>query len=326
MMLASSLIRRVSYSDISGSMRGMRVTHAFFTPYILSTLRPKAFDLATLKALIILAESSLQDLLTLWASIPDLQVYNAYGTTECCVVCCAANITRDGPRARNIGRAIGVTSWVVHSTDMNALAAIGEVGELLIEGPTVGRGYLGAREDSATAFVQAPSWLRVFRNDDNQRLYRTGDLVQYSKDGTIVLIGRKDNQVKVRGQRMELGEVEYHLRRFLPSRTAIVVETVEAESNGAQPMLVAFICLKGRKVINKSESSSGRLVTDPTIKKQFDGLIATLKPQLLNCLPSYMIPSAFVAMESIPYLDSSEPDRVGLRNICTSISHRNVYY
>lgn len=299
-------------------MRDMRVTHAFFTPSVLSTLRPEDFDLATLKTLIICGESPPQDLLTLWASIPDLQVYNAYGPTECCVICCAANNTRDGPRAGNIGRAIGDTYWVVHSSDINKLAAIGDVGELLIEGPTVGRGYIGADEKSATAFVQAPSWLPDFRKGSDQRFYRTGDLVKYSKDGTIIFIGRKDNQVKIRGQRMELGEVEHHLRRVLPSRTAVIAEIISTESSEGEPMLVAFICLGGRKDVNKSESSSCRLVTDPSTKQQFNDLIANLKPQLSEILPSYMIPSAFVTVESIPHLDSSKADRVGLRKIYTN--------
>lgn len=291
----------------------MRVTHAYFTPSLLSTLRPEDFDLSTLKTLFIGGESPPQDLVTLWTSDPNLRVYNIYGPTECCVVCCAANITRDGPPTGNIGRPIGGTFWIVHTSEINKLSAIGDVGELLIEGPTVGRGYLGA-ERSAPAFVQAPSWLRAFRNGNDQRVYRTGDLVSYTADGTIVFIGRKDNQVKLRGQRMELGEVEYQLRRFLPSRTAVIVEIV----SGREPLLVAFICLWGWKDVNKPESSSGRLVTDPTIKQQFSGLIANLKPELLQVLPLYMIPSEFVAVESMPYLDSSKIDRVGLRNVYTN--------
>lgn len=306
-------------------MRDMRVTHAFFTPSELSTLPLEAFDLATLKTLIIGAELPPQELLTLWASVPDLQVYNAYGPTECCVICCAANVTRDGPDARSIGRAIGATLWIVNSSEINGLVAIGDVGELLIEGPTVGRGYLGAGEISAKVFVQAPLWLRDFRNGKHQRLYSTGDLVHYSKDGTIVFVGRKDNQVKVRGRRLELGEVEYEIRRLLPPRTAAIVEMVETHNNGGQPMLVAFICLGGGKDVNKSERSSGCLVADRTIKKQFDDVIASLKPELLKRLPSYMVPSAFVAMESMPYLDSSKIDRVGLCNIYTSVFLQHPY-
>lgn len=296
-------------------MRDMRITYALFTPSLLSTLRPDDFALASLKTLVIAGELPPQDLLTLWANVPDLQVFNAYGPTECCVICCAANITRNGPRARNIGRAIGDILWIVDASDINKLAPVGAVGELLIEGPTVGRGYIGADEKSAMAFIQAPSWLQDLRNCSIQRVYRTGDLVRYGKDGTIEFVERKDKQVKLRGQRMELGEVEHQLRRALPPRTAAIADIISTESSRGEPMLVAFICLGGDKGINKSGSRSGRLVTDPAIKQQVSDLIASLKAQLSDVLPSYMIPSMFVAMESMPHLDSSKIDRAGLRQI-----------
>lgn len=302
-------------SNIARTMTDMRVTYALFTPSLLSTLRPEDFDLATLKTLVIAGELPPQDLLTLWASIPELQVLNAYGPTECCVICCAANITQIGPRARNIGRAIGDVLWIVDASDINKLAPIGAVGELLIEGPTVGRGYLNADEKTATAFVSAPSWLRDFRNGRSHRLYRTGDLVRYRKDGTMEFVERKDNQVKLRGQRMELGEVEHQLLRALPSRTEAVAEIISPQNHGGEPMLIAFVCLGGENDIRKSESNSGHLVTDSALKQHFNDLIASLKPQLSDVLPSYMIPSAFLAMESLPHLESSKIDRARLRQI-----------
>ena len=77
-------------------MRDMRVTHAYFTPSLLSTLRPEDFDLSTLKTLFIDGETSPQDLPTVWTSDPKLQVYIIYGSTKCCVACCAATTWRDG--------------------------------------------------------------------------------------------------------------------------------------------------------------------------------------------------------------------------------------
>lgn len=314
-MITTLLTQYGLYSNIAGAMRDMRITYTLFTPSLLSTLRPEDFDLTKLKTLVIAGELPPQDLLTLWSSIPELEVFNAYGPTECCVICCAANITRMGPRARNIGRAVGDTLWILDASNINKLAPIGAIGELLIEGSTVGRGYIGADEKSAAAFVQTPLWLRSFRNGGNHRLYRTGDLVKYNTDGTIEFVERKDNQVKLRGQRMELGEVESQLRRLLPSRTSVIVEIISTEISGGEPTLAAFIRLAGEEDINSTESSSGRLVIDTTIKQEFDNLIASIKPQLSEILPSYMIPSAFVAMDSMPHLDSSKVDRAKIRNI-----------
>ena len=121
---------------------------------------------------------------------------------------CRHHLERRAPSG-NVGRAIGSTSWVGHISKINKLAAIGDVGELLIEGLTVGRGYLGPDETLAMAFVQAPSWLRGLQNCNDQRRYRTGDLVNCSEDGTIAFTGRKDDQVKVRVQRMKQGEVNF---------------------------------------------------------------------------------------------------------------------
>ncbi|CAF9933277.1 MAG: hypothetical protein ALECFALPRED_005545 [Alectoria fallacina] len=302
-------------NNIASTMRDMRVTYALFTPSLLSTLRPEDFDLATLKTLVIAGESPPQDLLTLWASTSELQVLNAYGPTECCVICCAANITQSGPRARNMGRAIGDTLWIVDASDISKLASIGAVGELLIEGPTVGRGYIGADERTATAFVSAPSWLRDFRSGSTHRLYRTGDLVKYNDDGTIEFVDRKDNQVKLRGQRMELGEVEHQIRRALPSRTGAIADIISSQNHGGEPMLVAFVRLGGETDMSKSNSSSIHTVTDSAIKQRFNNLVADLKTQLSDVLPPYMIPSAFIAMASLPHLDSSKVDRAKLREI-----------
>lgn len=100
------------------------------------------------------------------------------------------------------------------------MAAIGTIGELWLEGPTGGAGYLSNPEKTTSSFVEDPEWLlrgvpgRV--HGRRGRLYRTGDLVYYNPDGSLGFVGRKDTQVKINGQRMELGQVEYHVRELLP--------------------------------------------------------------------------------------------------------------
>ncbi|KAK1911190.1 hypothetical protein P3342_011792 [Pyrenophora teres f. teres] len=146
---------------------------------------------------------------------------NGYGPTECCIVC-AGYTTTQAFTTGTIGRAIASVSWVVDPENHHRLAPLGSVGELLVEGPILARGYLNDAEKTAAAFIEDPAWLM----DGCQgyagrhgRLYKTGDLVQYNDDGNLVCVGRKDSQVKLRGQRIELGEIEHHLRECLPEAT-----------------------------------------------------------------------------------------------------------
>lgn len=291
----------------------MRVTYALFMPSLLSTLRPEDLDLDTLQTLVIAGELSTFDLLELWANVKKLQVFNAYGPTETCVINCALNVSSHGPAVGNIGRPIGDCYWIVEQTDIDKLTPIGCVGELIIEGPTVGRGYLGLNQQTEEAFISAPSWLDHFPERKTSRFYRTGDLAKYNTDGTIQFAERRDLQVKLRGQRMELGEVEYQLRKLLPPRSEVVAEIIHSEKHGREQILVAFIVDRIDQdyvfVVNKN------MADDVAMTTNFDSLAAILKARLAKALPAYMVPSAFIPMESMPRLESSKTNRTRLREI-----------
>lgn len=297
-------------------MKDMHVTYALFMPSLLSTLRPEDLDLDTLQTLVVAGELSTFDLLDLWAKVEKLQVFNAYGPTETCVINCALNVSQYGPAVGNIGRPIGDCYWIVEETKIDKLTPIGCTGELIIEGPTVGRGYLGLNQQQIEeAFIPAPSWLEYFPDRRKSRFYRTGDLAKYNMDGTVQFVGRRDLQVKLRGQRMELGEVEYQLRRLLPPRSEVVAEIIHPENHGREPMLVAFI--DGKVDSGHVSVANQKMANDVGITTEFDGLATRLKAQLGKALPAYMVPSAFLSMESMPRLESSKINRERLRKIAT---------
>lgn len=295
-------------------MKEMRVTYALFMPSLLSTLRPEDLNLDTLQTLVIAGELSTFDLLELWAKVEKLQVFNAYGPTETCVINCALNVSQYGPAVGNIGRPIGDCYWVVDETNIDKLNPIGCIGELIIEGPTVGRGYLGViHQQTEEAFIEAPSWFSHFPDRKSSRFYRTGDLAKYNRDGTIQFVGRRDHQVKLRGQRMELGEVEYQLRRLLRPRSEVVAEIIHPKKHGREPILVAFI---GDEIDQHYMSMlHENMADDVPMATDFDGLATLLKPRLAKALPAYMVPSTFLPIESMPRLDSSKADRARLREI-----------
>ncbi|PHH66657.1 hypothetical protein CDD81_6494 [Ophiocordyceps australis] len=161
-----------------------------------------------MKTILLGGEALSQHDIEKWAG--EVRLVNGYGPSECSVCCTLANVGVDSDPA-TIGHTYGAVAWVVDKDDHNVLLPIGAVGELLIEGHTLAREYLGEPEQTQAAFInESPDWLKELRRDS--RLYKTGDLVQYNSDGTLRYIGRKDTQVKIRGQRVELGEIEYEIR------------------------------------------------------------------------------------------------------------------
>ncbi|XP_044722092.1 AMP-binding enzyme domain-containing protein [Hirsutella rhossiliensis] len=146
----------------------------------------------------------------------------------------------------HIGSGAGAVTWIVNPEDHNELTPLGCIGELLIEGPIVGLGYLDDPETTAKAFVDDPVWLlRGSRGQAGRhgRVYKTGDLARYTEEGTIVFIGRKDSQVKIRGQRVELQEIEHVLRSHEHvDGAATVLQSHQSEP----PRLVSFITIKQR--------------------------------------------------------------------------------
>ncbi|KAL6237461.1 hypothetical protein BDW75DRAFT_238250 [Aspergillus navahoensis] len=148
-------------------------------------------------------------------------------------------------RAANIGRAIAGATWVADPGNPNRLVPIGAAGELLLQGPLVGRGYLNNPEQTAAAFIPGPPWLASCGSGDCRaelKVYRTGDLVRYDGDGSLVFVGRRYYQVKLRGQRFELGEVENQVQRaFEGSLKDVVALIVKPTAEKQAPYLVVFV-------------------------------------------------------------------------------------
>jgi non-ribosomal peptide synthetase component F len=152
--------------------------------------------------------------------LPHARLYNFYGPSETTIdatwFACAP-----GPSERSvpIGRPLGYTEAYVMDDRLQP-CPIGVPGELFLGGPGLARGYLGAPELTAEGFVPHP-----FSRQPGARLYRTGDRVQWRSDGNIEFLGRLDEQVKIRGVRVELREVETILRQHPAIREAVVVTT-----------------------------------------------------------------------------------------------------
>ncbi|KAI0568723.1 EntF Non-ribosomal peptide synthetase module protein, partial [Pyrenophora tritici-repentis] len=202
------------------------------------------------------------------------------------------------------------------------LAPLGSIGELLVEGPILARGYLNDADKTAATFIDDPAWLlegcggNVGRRG---RLYKTGDLVRYDSDGNLICLGRKGDQVKVHGQRVELGEVEHHVRECVPEAKQLAVEVIVPEGEGGHPMLAAFIQLNGNARDALLVDRDAR--ADSMVRVVFLGEV---EEELAERLPGHMVPAMFFTIQAMPTTTSGKTDRKRLREIGASFTAQQL--
>ena len=216
------------------------------------------------------------------ARLPAAQVHNLYGPTEAAVDVTYWNCRRDTEVSRvPIGRPIANTRIYILDEHRQPVP-VGVTGEIFIGGVAVGRGYLNRPELTAEKFVDDP-----FNPSEKARMYRTGDLGRWLDDGNAEYLGRNDFQVKLRGLRVELGEIEAKLMECTGVREAVVVAR---EDRPGDKRLVAYL------VAHETGKLNG----------------AHLREQLRAALPEYMVPSAFVTMKALPLSPNGKLDRRAL--------------
>ncbi|KAL6233521.1 hypothetical protein BDW75DRAFT_241920 [Aspergillus navahoensis] len=287
-------------SNLAQAMVKYQVNCAGLTSTVAGMLFPQ--DVPTLKTLVLLGEAVKPAVVDQW--IDHVEVYNAYGPSECSMQASINRLT-PGCNALNIGWAFAGALWVVDPNDYNRLVPIGAPGELLIEGPLQARGYLNSPEKTAAAFVMDAAWMIKNGFGSGRRLYRTGDLVQQNPDGSITYIGRRDTQIKVRGQRVEVGEIEHHL---LQQDAVLDAAIIYPKQGPCQDRLVGLLTLRDFFAGTRSGQDVTPVPTEklPLTKRQ----MAAASEELSNHVPEHMVPKIWIPLESMmPQNDSSKLDR-----------------
>jgi amino acid adenylation domain-containing protein/thioester reductase-like protein len=265
------------------------ITHASFPPATLKLLLdlPGVGEkLRSLRVLVTGGETVPPDLpRRVGELLPATTLYNRYGPTETTIsVLTGACDPRSEEDTVPLGRPIGRARLYVLGDDLRPRPAMAD-GEIYIGGPGVARGYLGRPDLTAASFVPDPF------GGPGERLYRTGDRARWRPDGTVEFLGRLDHQIKIRGFRVELEEIEAVLVEHPRVREAAVVPQQEA-ATGSCRLIACLVAAEGERV---------------------DG--GELRRFLGDRLAGYMVPAAFVAMAALPRTLSGKIDRAALREI-----------
>ncbi|PPJ52842.1 hypothetical protein CBER1_11440 [Cercospora berteroae] len=291
-------------NDLAGCITRFEVTLSFLTPTVCRGIDRKA--LRPLKRILLGGEMIVpSDIAPIG---DDCIVTLIYGPSECTPMSMIHDPRFPGDVA--LGRGIGVKTWIVNPDDVQQLSPIGVTGELCLEGPLLGDGYLGDKVKTEQAFIKNLRWHRI----PQAQIYRTGDLVRYTGDehGTMVYIRRKDTQIKLRGQRIELGEVEQHVHDAILAETQgqqkqpflqVVAEIVRLEET-TNSVLVAFVSLGAVQEQNGTDFQQA-------VRQLATGVSARLEQQV----PSYMVPVSYIPLPTIPTTITGKTDRIRLREI-----------
>ena len=259
--------------DLERLIHDNAVTHIVVSPSVLSSLRVEAIPPSM--TIIVGGEPCSVAVVRTWAV--GRRFINGYGPTET-TIGCVAGPCDPSEDVVTFGRPFGGALPYVLDRRMVPVP-IGVTGELYIGGPGVTRGYLDDPTATASRFLPDP-----FSHHPGARIYQTGDLVRQLEDGRFVFVGRADRQIKLRGYRIELGEIEAALTAHDEVRAAAVV--VREDSPGVK-QLVGYVVAPERDWVQLRD---------------------TLRRQLAQRLPAYMIPTAFVRLDALPITTTDKLD------------------
>ena len=274
---------QVKYLYAASLIQEHGITFGAMAPSMLTYLRPyfEEFDASSMKACILTAEACPVDLMEAWyGCAKNTEIYDFYGPTEATIYCTYYKLTRGGENLSlngiiSIGKPLANVQAIIIREDGNLVEGQ-EKGELCVAGDQVTPGYWKNEEKNASSFFVR----------DGARYYHTGDLCYWHESGNIMYSGRIDQQAKIQGFRVELGEIEHHARTFYQNERRVIAIAFQNAQNLTEIALF---------VEAKQEDSKE--------------LIAYLRSKM----PSYMIPSRIIYEPSFPLNKSEKVDRNALK-------------
>ncbi|KAK4236564.1 non-ribosomal peptide synthetase [Achaetomium macrosporum] len=282
------------FEDLERSIRKLSVTHLSMTPTVASLVDPA--KVPRVEFLVTAGEPMTEVVARRWGD----KLYQGYGPSETTNICSVKKMGGPGQVVQHLGWSFDNTSTFVLAKDGMELVPLGCLGEFCFGGDQVAQGYLGMDELTAAKFVNHPALGRI---------YRSGDLGRMLPDGSMVIVGRTDEQIKIRGQRVELSEITEAVRQ---AGNVVDCATLflRGEETGSRDQIISYF------VPEQRETAGFRVL------ELDDGLtdeVRTLYCALTSRLPSYMIPSAVVPISTLPTTASGKLDRSRLKQAFTSL-------
>lgn len=287
----TSCPRDVLFEDFSGTIRELNITHIDLTPSLARLVHPDEVPSLCRGVFITGGEQLKQEILDAWGTHG--VIYNGYGPTEVTIGCTMYPRVPPLGKPSNIGPQFDNVSSFVFKEGTNIPVIRGGIGELCVSGPLVGKGYLNRPQLTAEKFQYVEKY--------GERIYRTGDLVRMMHDETFCFLGRIDDQVKLRGQRLEIDEIN-HVVKNSSDRIGEVVTMVSRYSAETRDQIVSFVQIP-------SNTDGKDIAFGIAINAENATVIGEARKACHLNLPGYMIPTHIIPATKFPLSPNNKIER-----------------
>ncbi|WEW57918.1 hypothetical protein PRK78_003385 [Emydomyces testavorans] len=301
----TSCPRDILFEDLAGTIRQLEITHIDLTPSLARLLQPDEVPSLCRGVFITGGEALKQEILDTWGR--EQVIYNGYGPTEVTIGCTMLPRATQWDKPSNIGPQFDNVSSFVFKPGTNIPVLRGGIGELCVSGPLVGRGYLNRRQLTEERFQYLDEW--------GERVYRTGDLVRMLHDESFCFLGRMDDQVKLRGQRLEIDEIN-HVIKSATEEIGQVVTMVLKHSLAGKEQLVSFIAPK--------HSYNKRATISIEIGSTTLNILGDIQRACHLNLPGYMIPTHIIPLTQLPLSPNNKIESKKLKEIYGSLTLEEI--
>ncbi|KAJ5295213.1 hypothetical protein PENANT_c048G05147 [Penicillium antarcticum] len=305
----TSCPRDLLFEDLPGTIQKLQITHIDLTPSLAKLVHPDEVPSLCRGVFITGGEALKQEILDAWGMHG--VIYNGYGPTEVTIGCTMLPRMSANDKASNIGPQFdNVGSYVFRPGTVRPVLR-GSIGELCVSGPLVGKGYLNRAELTKERFQTLPQF--------GDRIYRTGDLVRILHDGSFQFLGRIDDQVKLRGQRLEIGEINEVIKQATPELNEVATLVI-THPKQAKDQLVSFFT-----TLSANGDKKPRNVNVQVRSSDDDRiLLSKIKGSCRTHLPGYMVPTHIIPMTRFPLSANNKADMKALKGIYQELSLEDV--
>ncbi|KAJ5605924.1 AMP-dependent synthetase/ligase [Penicillium lagena] len=302
----TSCPRDLLFEDLPGTIQKLQITHIDLTPSLARLVHPAEVPSLCRGVFITGGEQLKQEILDAWGKYG--VIYNGYGPTEVTIGCTMLPRMSANDKASNIGPQFDNVGSYVFCPNTTTPVVRGGIGELCVSGPLVGKGYLNRAELTMDRFQVVPEL--------QDRIYRTGDLVRILYDGSFQFLGRIDDQVKLRGQRLEIGEINEVIKQSTPEVNEVITLVIK-HSKHSKDQLVSFVTKTAR-----DQKNSRAVEVRPS---EADGtLLSAIKTACHTHLPGYMVPTHVIPMTRFPLSANNKADMKVLKSIYQELSLEDI--